>query len=168
MIPVRSPDEPGASPGPGAGAAELDSYLPVPAADIIASGELTGRAGEITQTVIRLGARPCTVMFLGIADAAPAALRRAGAALARRLPAGRAVVCTAVLAEPDDSVQAFVAGLMLGSYQYTLKSTASGETGRPRSSCCWPGARTRRPWSSGPRSWPTRWRWPGISPIPRR
>ena len=129
MIPLRSPDEPGASPAPGAGAAELDSYLPVPAADIIASGELTGRAGEITQTVIRLGTRPCTVMFLGVGDAAPGALRRAGAALARRLPAGRTAVCTAVLAEPDESVQAFVAGLMLGSYQYTLKSTASVETG---------------------------------------
>jgi leucyl aminopeptidase len=130
-IPVRSPDEPGAAPVPGAGAAELDRYLPVPAADIIASGEATGRAGEITQTVIRLGARPCTVMFLGVADAAPGALRRAGAALARRLRAGRAAVCTAVLAEPDESVQAFVAGLMLGSYQYTLKSTAPGDTGPP-------------------------------------
>jgi leucyl aminopeptidase len=128
-IPLRSPDEPGASPAPGAGAAELDSYLPVPAADIIASGELTGRAGEITQTVIRLGARPRTVMFLGVADAAPGALRRAGAALARRLPAGRTAVCTAVLAEPAESVQAFVAGLMLGSYQYSLKSTAPGESG---------------------------------------
>ena len=129
MIPVRSPDGPGAGPVPGAGAAELDSYLPVPAADIIASGELRGRPGEITQTVIRLGAHPCTVMFLGVADAAPGALRRAGAALARRLPAGRAAVCTAVLAEPDESVRAFVAGLLLGSYQYSLKSTAPGETG---------------------------------------
>ena len=129
MIPVRSPDGPGAGPVPGAGAAELDSYLPVPAADIIASGELSGRPGEITQTVIRLGAHPCTVMFLGVADAAPGALRRAGAALARRLPAGRAAVCTAVLAEPDESVRAFVAGLLLGSYQYSLKSTAPAETG---------------------------------------
>ena len=126
---MHSPDEPGAGPVPGAGAAELDSYLPVPAADIIASGEMTGRAGEITQTVIRLGAHPCTVMFLGVADAAPGSLRRAGAALARRLPAGRATVCTAVLAEPDESVQAFVTGFMLGSYQYTLKSTAPRETG---------------------------------------
>jgi leucyl aminopeptidase len=128
-IPVHSPDQPGAGPVPGAGAADLDSYLPVPAADIIASGEMTGRAGEITQTVIRLGEHPCTVMFLGVADAAPGSLRRAGAALARRLPAGRATVCTAVLAEPDESVQAFVTGFMLGSYQYTLKSTAPRETG---------------------------------------
>jgi leucyl aminopeptidase len=122
-IPVRCPDEPGAAPVPGAGAAELDSYLPVQAADIIASGELTGRPGEITQTIIQLGGRPCTVLLLGVGDAAPGALRRAGAALARRLPAGRSALCTAVLAEPDESVQAFVEGLLLGSYQYTLKST---------------------------------------------
>ncbi len=123
-IPVRSPDEPGSDPVPGAGAAELDSYLPVPAADVIACGELTGRAGEITQTVIKLAGRPCTVMFVGIGDAAPGALRRAGAALARRLPAGRITACTAVLTEPDQSVQAFVTGLLLGSYRYTLKSAA--------------------------------------------
>jgi leucyl aminopeptidase len=128
-IPVRSPGEPGADPVPGAGAAELDGYLPVPAADIIASGELTGRAGEITQTIIELGGRPCTVMFLGIGDAAPGALRRAGAALARRLPPGRAAACTAVLTEPGESVQAFVTGLLLGSYQYTLKSAAPEQAG---------------------------------------
>jgi leucyl aminopeptidase len=128
-VPVRSPGEPGADPVPGGGAAELDSYLPVPAADIIASSQLTGRAGEITQTVIDLGGRPGTVMFLGIGDAAPSALRRAGAALARRVPAGRAAVCTAVLTEPDESVRAFVTGLLLGSYQYTLKSTAAQQPG---------------------------------------
>ncbi len=126
---MRSPGEPGADPVPGGGAAELDSYLPFPAADIIASGQLTGRAGEITQTVIDLGGRPGTVMFLGIGDAAPSALRRAGAALARRLQAGRAAVCTAVLTEPDESVRAFVTGLLLGSYQYTLKSTAAQQPG---------------------------------------
>lgn len=119
---MPSPDSPGAAPVPGAGAAELDSYLPVPAAGIIASGELTGRAGELTQTVIQLGARPCTVLFLGVGDATPGALRRAGAALARRLSAGRRALCSVVVAEPDESVRAFVEGLLLGSYQYTLKS----------------------------------------------
>jgi leucyl aminopeptidase len=124
-IPVPSPDSPGAAPVPGAGAAELDSYLPVPAADIIASGELTGRAGELSQTIIQLGARPGTVLFLGVGDATPGALRRAGAALARRLPAGRPALCSVVVAEPDKSVRAFVEGLLLGSYQYTLKSAAA-------------------------------------------
>jgi leucyl aminopeptidase len=128
-IPVRSAGQPGAGPVPGAGAAQLDSYLPVPAADIIASGELTGRAGEITQTIIELGGHPCTVLFLGIGDGTPGALRRAGAALARRLLPGRVAVCTAVLTEPDESVHAFVTGLLLGSYQYTLKSAVPERAG---------------------------------------
>ncbi len=121
---MRGADPPGAAPVPGAGAAELDSYLPVPAADIIASGELTGQPGQIMQTVIQLAERPCTVLFLGVGDADPAALRRAGAALARRLPAGRSTLCSVVVAEPDESVRAFVTGLLLGSYRYTLKSAA--------------------------------------------
>jgi len=126
---VRSPGESGVAPVPGAGAAELDGYLTVRAADIIACSELTGRPGEIAQSVIQLGARPCSVVFAGVGDASPAALRRAGAALARRLPVGRAALCSVVVAEPDESVQAFVEGLLLGSYQYTLKSAAPGPAG---------------------------------------
>ena len=122
-VPVRSPD--GASPGPvpGAGASSLDGYLGVSAAQVLASAELTGRAGETTQSVIRLGTAACTVLFLGVGDASPEALRRAGAALARRLPAGRAALTTAVLDEPDDGVQAFTEGILLGSYQFTMKSS---------------------------------------------
>jgi leucyl aminopeptidase len=121
-VPVRSPD--GASPGPvpGAGASSLDGYLGVGAAQVLASAESTGRAGETTQSVIRLGSQACAVLFLGVGDASPGALRRAGAALARRLPAGRAALTTAVLDEPDDGVQAFTEGILLGSYQFTMKS----------------------------------------------
>lgn len=91
-------------------------------AQVIASAELTGRAGETTQSVIRLGPEACAVLFLGVGDASPGALRRAGAALARRLPAGRAALTTAVLDEPDEGVQAFTEGILLGSYQFTMKS----------------------------------------------
>ena len=108
---------------PGAGASSLDGYLGVSAAQVLASAELTGRAGETTQSVIRLGTAACTVLFLGVGDASPEALRRAGAALARRLPAGRAALTTAVLDEPDDGVQAFTEGILLGSYQFTMKSS---------------------------------------------
>ncbi len=110
---------------PGAGAASLDGYLGVSVAQVIASAELTGRAGETTQSVIRLGAEPCTVLFLGVGDASPGALRRAGAALARRLPAGQAALTTAVLEESDEGVQAFTEGVLLGSYQFSLKSGGS-------------------------------------------
>jgi leucyl aminopeptidase len=121
-VPVRSPD--GASPGPvpGAGTSSLGGYLGISAAQVIASAELTGRAGETTQSVIRLGPEACAVLFLGVGDASPGALRRAGAALARRLPAGRAALTTAVLDEPDEGVQAFTEGILLGSYQFTMKS----------------------------------------------
>jgi leucyl aminopeptidase len=107
---------------PGAGASSLGGYLGISAAQVIASAELTGRAGETTQSVIRLGPEACTVLFLGVGDASPGALRRAGAALARRLPAGRAALTTAVLDEPDEGVQAFTEGILLGSYQFTMKS----------------------------------------------
>jgi leucyl aminopeptidase len=119
---------------PGAGASGLDGYLGVSAAQVIASAELTGRAGETTQTVIRLGTEPCTVLFLGVGDASPGALRRAGAALGRRLPAGRTALTTAVLDEPDEGVQAFTEGVLLGSYQFTMKSADSSapETGEIR------------------------------------
>ena len=124
-VPVRTPEGESAGPVPGAGTSSLDGYLGISAAQIIASAELTGRAGETTQTVIRLGAEACAVLFLGVGDASPAALRRAGAALARRLPAGRTALTTAVLDESDGGVQAFTEGILLGSYQFTMKSAAS-------------------------------------------
>jgi leucyl aminopeptidase len=135
-VPVRTPEDTSPGPVPGAGAASLDGYLGVSAAQVVASAELTGRAGESTQTVIRLGAEASTVLFLGVGDASPGALRRAGAALARRLPAGRTAVTTAVLDEPDEAVEAFTEGLLLGSYQFTMKSAASpggdrGDSGNP-------------------------------------
>ena len=91
---------------------------------------MSGRAGETTQTVIRLGTEPCTVVFLGVGDASPGALRRAGAVLARRLPAGRTALTTAVLDEPGDAVAAFTEGILLGSYQFTMKS-ADPQAGDP-------------------------------------
>jgi leucyl aminopeptidase len=135
-VPVRSPDGASAGPAPGAGASSLDGYLGISSAQILASAEMTGRAGETAQSVIRLGTEACAVLFLGVGDASPGALRRAGAALARRLPAGRVALTTAVLGEPDESVQAFTEGVLLGSYQFTMKSAASpggdrGDSGDP-------------------------------------
>ena len=142
-VPVRSPEGESPGPVPGAGASSLDAYLGVSAAQVIASAELTGRAGETTQTVIRLGAEAVTVLFLGVGDASPGALRRAGAALARRLPAGRTALTTAVLDEPDEAVQAFTEGILLGSYQFTMKSQApqAGEPGEVRVLLAGPASR---------------------------
>jgi leucyl aminopeptidase len=116
-VPVESP-----GPVAGAGAAELDAYLGASAAEVIACGELTGRAGEVSQSVARLGHGVSRVVFLGVGDRSPRELRKAGAALARQLPAGRTAVTTAVLVEDDDGLHAFVQGLLLGSYRFSLKS----------------------------------------------
>ena len=129
-VPVRSPDGTCPGPVPGAGASGLDGYLGASAAQILASAEMTGRAGEATQSVIRLGTEACAVVFLGVGDASPGALRRAGAALARRLPAGQTALTTAVLDQPDESVQAFTEGVLLGSYQFTMKSAGPGQGSR--------------------------------------
>jgi leucyl aminopeptidase len=126
-VPVRSPEGASQVPVPGAGASSLDAYGGASAAQIIASAELTGRAGETTQTVIRLGTEACTVLFLGVGDGSPGALRRAGAALARRVPAARPALTTAVLDEPDEAVQAFTEGVLLGSYQFTMKTSQARE-----------------------------------------
>lgn len=112
---------------PGAGTAELDSYLAAPAADVIACAELTGRAGETAETVVNLGPGLSRVLFLGLGDRSAAALRQAGASLGRRVPAGRTVLAAAVLDEPDESVHAFAEGLLLGSYTFALKSGGSAE-----------------------------------------
>ncbi len=141
-IPVRSPA--GASPGPvpGAGAPSLERYLGISVAQVLAAAEMTGRAGETTQSVIRLGTEACAALFLGVGDASPGALRRAGAALARRLPAGRAALTTTVLDESDEGVQAFTEGILLGSYQFTMKSaTPAKDPGEVRLLLAGPASR---------------------------
>ena len=166
-VPVRSPVVPSPGPVPGAGAASLDGYLGVSVAQVIASAELTGRAGETTQSVIRLGAEPCAVLFLGVGDASPEALRRAGAALARRLPAGQAALTTAVLEESEEGVQAFTEGILLGSYQFSLKSGGSPaqEPGEVRLLLAGPDE-PGRPWWNGRRPWRRPWPSPVILLTP--
>jgi leucyl aminopeptidase len=122
-VPVEAP---GAVPG--AGAADLDVYLGAAAAGVVASAEMTGRAGEVGLSVAGLDAASLDtpvsrVVFLGVGDRSPGALRKAGAALARQVPAGRTAVATAVLDEADEGLQAFVEGLLLGSYRFTVKSS---------------------------------------------
>ena len=70
-VPVRLPAEPPGRPVPGPGTAGLDEYLPVSLADVIACSDLSGRAGEIAQTVIRLGERPCLILLLGLRGRVP-------------------------------------------------------------------------------------------------
>ena len=106
---------------------ELDPFLPVGSAAVIAAAELTGKAGEVAEVVVQLGSHDSQVAFLGIGDGSPRALRRAGAELGRRAVAakaarGKTVRTPAIAGLSPEAAQAFVQGMLLGSYAFALKS----------------------------------------------
>jgi leucyl aminopeptidase len=82
-----------------------------------------GEPGEVVAVPVLAEAIPVQqVLLAGVGDSASTALRRAGAALARKVR-GRSVLATTVAAAAnDDGVAAFVEGLVLGSYSFTRKS----------------------------------------------
>ena len=127
-------DAPG-SPGPvvvpvqGVESAGIDSYLGAPAAEVIARCEATGNAGDLTGVAIGPGGGPGPFLFLGLGDESPAAMRRAGAAVGRRAAPGRPLVTSALLGKPAEAAQAFIVGLLLGSYRFSQarRDTVPGE-----------------------------------------
>ena len=106
----------------GASTAGLDPYLGGPAADVLAACEATGEAGDITVTVAHVDGTARRVMFLGLGDGSRQDMRKAGAALGRRLSPGRRVLTSAAREQPAEAVRAFAEGLLLGSYQFSLAS----------------------------------------------
>jgi leucyl aminopeptidase len=103
----------------------LDSYLGAAATEVIARCEATGQAGD-TREVVAGGRGPGLgrVVFLGLGDGSPAAMRKAGAALGRLAADGRSVITSAVLGRPAAAVSAFAEGLLLGSYRFSARSAA--------------------------------------------
>jgi leucyl aminopeptidase len=111
-VPVRS--------GPEAPAAEVAAFLPFTLTELLALYDAKGEPGEIIVTPIRLGERVRELLLYGVGDASPVALRRAGAALARR-GRGRAAMVAGV---PTGDAAAFAQGVLLGSYDFTLRGAA--------------------------------------------
>lgn len=107
----------------GAESAGIDEFLGAPAAEVIARCEATGNAGDLAKVVVGLGGGMSPLMFLGLGDGSPAAMQKAGAAVGRRVAAGRSVLTSAVFGQPDEAVQAFIVGLLLGSYRFSLGTT---------------------------------------------
>ena len=108
---------------------DLAPFLPAGSAAITAAAQLTGKAGEVAEATARLGAGAGRVLFLGTGDGSPRALRRAGAELGRRAARGTTVSTPVIAGLPDDAAQAFITGLMLGGYVFTLKSEPAGGPG---------------------------------------
>ena len=114
------PGEPSASVGRGG---EVLAGLGVDAAALLAAREATGKAGDVVEVpVARDGVS--TVLLVGVGDGTPAALRKAGAAVARRAGNGRAIATTAVDAADSEGLRAFAEAAALAAYSFSRRSVA--------------------------------------------
>src|SRR5258706_11864867 len=104
----------------------LDAIVALPAADIVTAAKLTGKAGQSSEAAARVGQSTVRIVFLGVGDRSPRALRRAGGEIGRTLQPGDRAVSSAVAGQPALQVQAFAEGVLLGSYRCSEKSTATG------------------------------------------
>jgi leucyl aminopeptidase len=116
----------------GPGAAELLEELDEDLFALLEASGSTGEAGDVVDRVVldtgRLTNKDLRlVLLVGVGSAGPDDLRRAGAALARRVK-GRGSVATSVGAVADQAgVRAFVEGVVLGSFEFHWRSEGPRE-----------------------------------------
>ncbi|WP_319804062.1 leucyl aminopeptidase [Nocardioides dongkuii] len=123
-VPVLPSEEEGGTPVLGPGAEELSGTLGIDLLALLEQERATGRAGEVTAVPVAGGAGgPALVLLVGVGAQRPADLRRAGAALARAVT-DRGTVATSVPAVVDDAgLEAFVVGVVLGSFRFHWRSS---------------------------------------------
>lgn len=112
----------------GPGGDELGEQLGLDLLGVLELERASGRAGEVVVVPVPLGgpdnADLRLVLLVGVGEQRPADLRRAGAALARATR-DRASVATSIAAvAPDEGLEAFVVGAMLGSFGFHWRSSA--------------------------------------------
>jgi leucyl aminopeptidase len=123
-----------AVPVPAVASEGLDACLGAPAQDVIARCGATSQPGDAREVLPPAAARPGPgrIVFLGIGDGSPAAVRRAGAELGRLAAPGRSVTTSVAAGLPGDAVAAFAEGLLLGSYRFSLASRSPAGGGEAR------------------------------------
>ncbi|GAB2445851.1 M17 family metallopeptidase [Nocardioides hungaricus] len=127
-VPVLPGESDGAPVVLGPGGAELADLLGIDLLAVLELDRATGTAGDVTTVPVPLGgpenADLRLVLLVGVGAQRPDDLRRAGAALARAAR-DRASVATSIPAvAPDDGIEAFVVGAMLGSFAFQWRSAA--------------------------------------------
>ncbi|HEX4814800.1 MAG TPA: leucyl aminopeptidase [Nonomuraea sp.] len=93
---------------------EVPLHLPV--RDLLAHYEAKGEAGEIVEVPVPRAGGVGRVLFYGVGDASARALRKAGAALARRAR-GRE---TLTVVAPEGDVAAFAEAALLAAYSFKI------------------------------------------------
>ncbi len=119
----------------GPGAAELLDELDVDLLGLLEHHQSKGSAGEVVEHAVLdpegLTASGLRAVYLvGVGEARPSDLRRAGAALARRTKEREVVATSLASLAHDAGLRAFVEGLLLGSYTFHRRSTSSSSTAR--------------------------------------
>lgn len=90
------------------------------AADLLAHENAKGEPGETVSAPFRLGDGITDLLLFGVADRSPGALRKAGAAVARRCRGRENVLAGAPSDTDDDALAAFAEGLLLASYDFRI------------------------------------------------
>jgi leucyl aminopeptidase len=112
----------GGSPG---ACAPLDALLPASTSRLAEAYGHSGNPGEVAESAITVADRVVRVLLLGVGDLSAAALRRAGAELARRCADGKTAVTDAA-GEPGQDIGAFAEGVLLGGYRFRIRSEPDG------------------------------------------
>jgi leucyl aminopeptidase len=124
----------------GPGSAELLEQVDADLLGLLEHHGARGRAGEVVDHVVLThpseptttddaeGRRSLTVLMVGVGEATPTHLRRAGAAVARRARGRRRVVTTVPALAHDAGLRAFVEGVVLGAFRYDLKTREGSDT----------------------------------------
>ena len=96
---------------------------------VLADASATGKAGEVVSEPVQRGRTHQMIHLVGVGEQTPGDLRRAGAALARATRDRDSVVTSIAAGVPDGGVEAFVVGMMLGSFGFHWRS--DGPVSRP-------------------------------------
>jgi leucyl aminopeptidase len=111
---------------PGDGGAVLLGTSPVDVDGLLVREKAKGEAGELVSVPVPGDGPLERVRLAGTGEASPADLRRAGAALARRARGASSLALDLrALALDEASVRALADGLLLASYSFTLKPSAT-------------------------------------------
>ncbi|MGZ4604361.1 MAG: leucyl aminopeptidase [Kineosporiaceae bacterium] len=104
-------------------AARLEEAFGVSLGAALQRAEAKGEPGEVVEVPVTAAASAVErVLLVGLGDGSPPALRRAGAALARRAQNGRGLATDTAADVEDEAVRAHVEGMLLAAYRFARRS----------------------------------------------